>query len=136
VQRSYCYVAGESLGALLVEVRAAFLRPRSCESERRACENTLTMVAVELFDERPAAEQLAIIGDLLHRNPSLALPNEGPRDMFAHARVAGDYLVDLVCGAVSEVLRRDPVIANEDDRRNLLTLRSAQLRARIQQPPS
>ena len=122
----YCYVDGESLPALLFDVRREFLRRARWEPERAGCSNTLGVVAVEIFDDRPAAEQLAILGDLLHRNPRLAVSPAGKPGMFAHATVAADYLVDLVCGAVSEVLLRDPVILKENAHRELL---SPQMRA-------
>jgi len=114
---TYTYVEGASLTALLLEVRSAFVSALPVdECEGYSVPNSVRALALEAFDGQPPTERSRIILDLFEANGSLRLPQTSD-NLFAHAHAPSDFISDLVCEVVSQVLRRDPSIQAEDELR-------------------
>jgi hypothetical protein len=120
----YSYVDGTDLVNLIFEVREEFLAriPYELDDTRRP--NSLHLVSIDLFEEKNIEEQLAVVRDLIERNPDLIVARDSS-DIFAHADTPGAYVVDLVCEVACQVLLRDPEIRAEDGRRLALAAKSA-----------
>jgi hypothetical protein len=126
----YTYVDGADLVSLLLDVRNEFVSRRPYELDVMRRPNTVWLVAVEVFDDRSSAEQAAVVRDLMHANRRLTFTRRTASDIFSHATTIADYIVDLVCEAVCEILLRDPMIRKESECREALSLESCQERDR------
>lgn len=118
------YVDGADLVSLILDVRSQFVNRLPYELDAMRRPNTVRLVAVEAFDERSPADQAAVIRDLMHENRRLTFTRRTASDIFCHSTTVADYVVDLVCEAVCEVLLRDPLIREETERREALALES------------
>ena len=109
-------MGGAKLADLILEVRREFVHrtPRGHDDELRP--NSVRLVALDVFEGKPAGEQALVVVDLLEADSGLALGRDHS-DLFRYADTAGDYLADLVCEVVYTVLARDPTIRLEDKRR-------------------
>ncbi len=107
------YIDGAHLVGFALAVREQFLARPPWETGRP---NSLRLIAIDLFEERSVTERLAVIGDLLERNPRLVLHRE-EREIFEHSDTPAAYLTDLVCEAVAQILEREQRICAEDRRR-------------------
>lgn len=117
----YTYVDGADLVSLVLDVRHEFVGRPPYELDAMRRPNTVWLVTVDVFDDRAVADQAAIVLDLMHRNPRLTLTRCTASDVLAHATTVADQLTDLVCGAVCEILLRDPLIREESKRRESLS---------------
>jgi hypothetical protein len=68
-------------------------------------------------------EQRAVLTDLIERNPSLCVERT-ENDIFPYASAPVDYVADLICAVVEQVLRRNEVVRDEDDWRLALSAES------------
>jgi hypothetical protein len=120
---TYRFVDGDSLCGFIFSVREEFLAhiPYELDEERRP--NCLRLVALDHLESRSTNEQLAILKDLIDLNPALAVERTD-EDVFRHAATAGDYIADLVCAVVEQILRRDQDIREQDDDRLALSAES------------
>jgi hypothetical protein len=116
-------VDGASLVALVLEVRDEFVARPPCEAYGAGQPNSLRLTAIDVFEGRPPAEQVAVIRDLMDVNRELVIRRSG-EEIFAHSDTPASYLTDLVCEAVSQILERDPSIHDEDRRRVALAVDS------------
>ncbi|HEX4116585.1 MAG TPA: hypothetical protein VHY18_12010 [Solirubrobacteraceae bacterium] len=119
----YRFVDGDSLCGFVFSVREEFLAriPYELDEERRP--NCLRLVALDCLESRNTNEQLAILTDLLDLNPALAVERTD-EDIFRHAATVGDYIADLVCAVVAQILRRDECIREKDNERLALSAES------------
>jgi hypothetical protein len=113
---NHSYVDGSHLVTFALEVREQFLIRPAWESGESERPNSLRLTAIDLFEERPLAERLAVVRDLMERNHRLVL-RRGEREIFAHSDTPAAYVTDLVCEAVAQILERDQSIRSEDCRR-------------------
>jgi hypothetical protein len=120
----FTYVDGADLVSLILDVRNEFVNRLPYELDTMRRPNTVWLVAVEVFDERSPADQAAVVRDLMHENRCLTFTRRTASDIFCHATTVADYVVDLVCEAVCEILLRDPLIREETERREALALES------------
>jgi hypothetical protein len=119
------YVDGDSLWSLILSVEKEF-RARApydeLEDERRP--NSLRLVAVDCLERMGKRKQRSVLTDLIERNPSLSV--ERPEnDIFRYAATPVDYMADLICAVVEQVLRRNRAVRDEDDLRLALSAESA-----------
>ncbi len=117
------FVDGDSLCGFILSVRKEFLVriPYELDDERRP--NCLRLVALDQLESRDTNEHLAILKDLIDLNPGLAVERTDD-EIFRHAAVASDYISDLVCAVVEQILRRDEHIREQDDERLALSAES------------
>lgn len=120
---AYRFVDGDSLCGFILNVRDEFLAriPYELDDERQP--NSLRLVALDHLESRSTDEQLAILKDLIDGNPGLAVERTDD-DIFRHAAVAVDYISDLLCAVVEQILRRDNDIREQDDERLALSAES------------
>ncbi len=117
----YTYVDGADLVSLVLDVRYEFVGRSPYELDAMRRPNTVWLVAVDVFDDRAPADQAAVVLDLMQKNPSLMLTRRTAGDVLAHATTIAHQFADLVCGAVCEILLRDPLIRDESERRESLS---------------
>jgi hypothetical protein len=120
------YVEGVDLADLILEVRSEFFARLPYELDDTRRPNSVRLVAIDVFEERSIDEQLAVVRDLIDANPAFTVARPEDRDIFAYADTAADYLTDLVCEVVWQVLGRDPSIREEDVRRVQLSIESSE----------
>lgn len=113
---AYSYVDGDHLVGFILKVREEFLRRGPLERGEESRPNSLSLVAIDLFEGTSTDQQLEVLRNLLADNPGLLLTGS-VEENFAHSDTAETYIVDLVCGVVRQVLMRDPGIAREEFRR-------------------
>jgi hypothetical protein len=122
---AHCYVDGDGLWSLILSVEKEFHARApydELDDERRP--NSLRLVAVECLERMGKRKQRAVLTDLIERNPSLCV--ERPEnDLFRYASTPVDYVADLICAVVEQVLRRNEAIRHEDDLRLALSAESA-----------
>jgi hypothetical protein len=121
---SYAYVDGAHLTSLVLEVRDQFFArlPYELDDDRRP--NSVRLVAVDVFDGKSTEEQFLVLRDLIDANHGLIVTRENP-EIFAYSDTPAAYVADLVCEIVRQILGRDPVVQNEDQRRLALAAESA-----------
>jgi hypothetical protein len=120
---TYRYVDGDSLWSLILSVQKEFHARVPYELEDERSPNSLRLVAVDCLERMGKRKQRAILTDLVERNPALRV--EGTeRDIFRYASTPDDYIADLICAVVEQVLRRDRAVRDEDDRRLALSAES------------
>jgi hypothetical protein len=124
---TYTFIDGEDLVAFVLEVRDEFERrpayeeddarrvPSEEDDARRP--NSLTFVAIDLFESKSVDEQLAVLRDLIGRNPSLTLARDSAGGMFTYSDNPLAYVVDLVCEVVCRILVRDPALSARNEHR-------------------
>jgi hypothetical protein len=123
VLRTYTYVEGASLTGLLLEVRKEFWSRLPYELDDFRRPNSIRHVAIDVFEEQSTNGRLGVLHDLLVANEGLVV-TAAPQAIFASADAPADYLVDIVCAIVQDVLERDSVVATENRRREALAAES------------
>jgi hypothetical protein len=123
VLRTYTYVEGASLTRLLLEVRKEFWGRLPYELDDFRRPNSIRQVAIDVFEEKSTDGRLGVLHDLLVANEGLVL-TATPQAIFASANAPADYLVDIVCAIVQDVLERDADLAVENQRREALAAES------------
>jgi hypothetical protein len=102
---------GEHVRRLVNEVRREFFaRVPSCP------ESSTRVVAIEVLDELSVEAQVAVAGDILREDGSIALKREA-EEIFAVSDTPQAVLVDLICEVVCQELLSDPVVLIENEMR-------------------
>jgi hypothetical protein len=122
---AYTYVEGADLVGLILEVRDEFLARLPYELDEARRPNSIRLVAIDVFTGKSTDEQLAVMRDLLDANAGLTVRNSG-REVFPYAESPADYMKDLVCQVVYQILTRDPAFQSEDDRRIAASVESVE----------
>lgn len=120
----YHYVDGDRLAALTLEVRHEFLSRPPCTAEEAGRPNSLRLTALEVVEDRPSGERLAILAEVIDCKPGFVL-NRDRRAIFEYADTPAAYVMDLVCEIVCQILTRDPRIREEDARRKAVAVDAA-----------
>jgi|GEM_PF-6896034 len=120
---AYRYVDGDSLWSLILSVQKEFHARLPYELDEEGRPNSLRLIAVDCLERMGKRKQRAVLTDLIERNPSLRV--EGTeKGIFRYASTPDDYIADLICAVVEQVLRRDWAVRDEDDRRLALSAES------------
>jgi hypothetical protein len=118
------YVEGDSLWTLILGVEKEFHARVFAEPDGERRPNSLRLIAVDRLERMGKRKQRAVLTDLIERNPSLCVERT-ENDIFRYASAPVDYVADLICAVVEQVLRRNRAIRDEDDRRLALLAESA-----------
>jgi hypothetical protein len=118
------YVDGDSLWKLILSVEKEFHARIHYELDDERRPDSLRLVAVECLERMGKRRQRAVLTDLIERNPSLRVERTEDH-LFRHASTPDDYVADLISAVVEQVLRRNRVVRDEDDRRLALLAESA-----------
>ncbi len=118
------YVEGDSLWTLILSVEKEFHARVFTEPDDERRPNSLRLIAVDRLERMGKRKQRAVLTDLIERNPSLCVERT-ENDIFRYASAPVDYVADLICAVVEQVLRRNRAIRDEDDRRLALLAESA-----------
>jgi hypothetical protein len=128
---TYSFIEGGDLVDLILEVREEFLGRTPYDLDDARQPNSVRLVALAVLEDRSNEVRARIIGDLDVVELDLRLADVEPSEVFAQAATPREYLTDLVCEVVSQVLRRDEYIRSEDHRRlQLAAASSAELELR------
>ncbi|HEV2945169.1 MAG TPA: hypothetical protein VGX26_08655 [Solirubrobacteraceae bacterium] len=120
---TYRYVDGDSLWSLILSVQKEFHARPPYELDDERHPNSLRLVAIDCLERMGKREQRAVLTDLIERNPSLCVERT-ENDIFPYASAPVDYVADLICAVVEQVLRRNEVVRDEDDWRLALSAES------------
>lgn len=102
---------GEHVRRLVDEVRREFF------ARVPSCPDSFTrVVTIEVLDDLSVDAQVAVAGDILREEGSLALKREA-EEIFATADTPQAVLVDLICEVVCQELLNDPVVLIENEMR-------------------
>jgi hypothetical protein len=123
---AYTYVDGANLVGLILEVHDEFLARLAYDPDDARRPNSLRLVAIDVFEGKPLDDQLLVIRDLMAADASLSIMRDEKDDAFTYSHTAGDYMTDLVCQVVYQVLSRNPRIRSEDERRMELAIEFAE----------
>jgi hypothetical protein len=123
VYNAYTYVDGDTLTGLILEIREQFwMRPPHEHDDFRR-PSSVRQVAIDVFERRSTEARLSVVRDLIVANGGFAL-GDRVEHLFETADTPADYLTDLVCAVVQDVLRRDPDVAAESERREAMAAES------------
>jgi hypothetical protein len=109
-------VEGDHLLALLNRVKERFLSsPALYESGKGAKPNSLEFATSETLDGLANEEKLAVLNELLISNDEFILADW--EQILKHVDTPSSALFDVICAVVLQVLRFDPSLREEDERR-------------------
>jgi hypothetical protein len=118
------FVDGDSLWTLILSVEKEFHARGPYELDDERLPNSLRLVAVDCLERMGKRKQRAVLTDLIERNPSLCVERT-ENDIFRYASTPVDYMADLICAVVEQVLRRNRAVRDEDERRLALSAETA-----------
>jgi hypothetical protein len=123
---SYNYIDGDGLARFILDVREEFMaRPAHGDGDDTGRPNSVRLVAIDVFEDKPLDERLSVLADIISVNPGLILERHGSRDVFEYSDTAASYVTDIVCQIACQVLALDESIRGEDSRRLALAVESA-----------
>jgi hypothetical protein len=117
VPAGYSYVDGDELTSLALDVRREFLHRPPCSPDDARRPNSVRLVALDLIERRSTHQQLSALADLIDRNPGLTVTRDEDRDIFEHSDTPANFVADLICEVIWQILARDSEIREEDQRR-------------------